>query len=178
MQRGFYIDTNVCMGCYTCMAACKNWNNIAPQMTAEPGTQGPKWPAGHIGRVRRLSGCPNCECFALVHALWETCLHECVPRGAISKRGGWHRAGGQDQVHRVSFLRRSLPVWSASIRGGRRHGEMQLLPGPGPERTGARMCGECPPRALRAGTMDELSGWPVKRRRAGWLPPSDPFRLD
>ncbi len=86
MQKGFYIDLSICMGCSACVAACKNWNGVGPTVTAKPGTQGPKWrrlmtvesgtyPNPTIVSVSRA--CQHCEKPA--------CMAVC-PSGAISKR--------------------------------------------------------------------------------------------
>jgi anaerobic dimethyl sulfoxide reductase subunit B len=86
MQLGFYLDTDRCVGCYTCTIACKNWNNIAPKTTATPGTQGPKW-----RRVMSIeSGAyPNVEIVRLSlgcqHCGKPACVGVC-PTGALSKR--------------------------------------------------------------------------------------------
>ena len=145
MQRGFYIDTGICMGCYTCMAACKNWNSVAPQVTAVPGTQGPKWrrvttvESGVYPDARIVNVSLSC-----MHCGKPACMAVC-PAGAISKRAeDGIVVVDQKQVHRLSLLCRRLPVWRASIRGGRHHAEMQLLPGPDPGRTGACMRRELP----------------------------------
>ena len=86
MQRGFYLDTNRCTGCYSCVAACKNWNDVPPKVNAVPGTQGPKW--------RRVSSIesgayPDATIvkvsFACMHCGDPPCKAVC-PTGAITKR--------------------------------------------------------------------------------------------
>jgi anaerobic dimethyl sulfoxide reductase subunit B (iron-sulfur subunit) len=86
MQKGFYIDTSRCTGCYSCAAACKNWNGVAPAVTDKPGTQGPKW--------RRVStvesgAYPDAKIinvsFSCMHCGDPACMAVC-PTGAISKR--------------------------------------------------------------------------------------------
>ncbi|MBI4285191.1 MAG: 4Fe-4S dicluster domain-containing protein [Chloroflexi bacterium] len=32
MQLGFYFDQSRCIGCYTCVAACRSWNRLTPEM--------------------------------------------------------------------------------------------------------------------------------------------------
>ena len=32
MKRGFYFDQSICLGCFTCMAACRAWNELQPNM--------------------------------------------------------------------------------------------------------------------------------------------------
>lgn len=86
MQKGFYIDTSRCTGCYSCATACKNWNGVAPKVTDAPGTQGPKW-----RRVVTIeSGAyPDAKIVSLslacMHCEQPACEAVC-PTGAISKR--------------------------------------------------------------------------------------------
>ena len=39
-QIGFYIDTDRCVACRSCEVACKQWNNLAPNVVGEAG---PRW---------------------------------------------------------------------------------------------------------------------------------------
>jgi anaerobic dimethyl sulfoxide reductase subunit B (iron-sulfur subunit) len=32
MQIGFYFDQSRCIGCYACVAACRSWNQLGPEM--------------------------------------------------------------------------------------------------------------------------------------------------
>ena len=32
MKRGFYFDQSICLGCFSCMAACRAWNELTPTM--------------------------------------------------------------------------------------------------------------------------------------------------
>jgi len=86
MQKGFYLDTERCVGCYSCSVACKNWNNVEPKVTDTPGTQGPKW-----RRVVSIeSGAwPNAKIVKLsmscMHCGEAPCAAVC-PAGAITKR--------------------------------------------------------------------------------------------
>ena len=86
MQFGFYLDTDRCVGCETCVVACKNWNNLAPKASVAPGTKGPKFrrvvsiESGSyptIDIVKVSLGCMHCGKPA--------CMAVC-PAGAISKR--------------------------------------------------------------------------------------------
>lgn len=86
MQLGFYLDTDRCVGCETCVVACKNWNNLTPKATATPGTAGPKFrrvmsiESGtypNVDIVKVSLGCAHCGKPA--------CAAVC-PAGAISKR--------------------------------------------------------------------------------------------
>lgn len=88
MQYGFYLDTDRCVGCETCVVACKSWNDLEPKVTAVPGTQGPRWrrvtsveagsyAAGDVDIVKVSLSCMHCAKPA--------CMAVC-PTGAISKR--------------------------------------------------------------------------------------------
>lgn len=86
MQLGFYIDSDRCVGCQTCVVACKNWNNLAPKVTAVPGTQGPKWrrvstiESGSYPRPEIVYVSMSCQ-----HCGKPACAAVC-PTGAITKR--------------------------------------------------------------------------------------------
>lgn len=40
MQKGFYFDQERCVGCQSCMLACKEWNDLPPKVL---GQRGPRW---------------------------------------------------------------------------------------------------------------------------------------
>jgi anaerobic dimethyl sulfoxide reductase subunit B (iron-sulfur subunit) len=86
MQKGFYLEADRCVGCYACMAACKNWNDVPPKVTAVPGTQGPKW-----RRVTSIEtgAFPNAKItkisLSCMHCAKPACMAVC-PTGAITKR--------------------------------------------------------------------------------------------
>jgi anaerobic dimethyl sulfoxide reductase subunit B (iron-sulfur subunit) len=175
MQRGFYIDMNICMGCLTCMAACKNWNNIAPQVTAEPGTQGPKWrrvatvETGAYPDARIVNVSLSC-----VHCGKPACMAVC-PAGAIRKRmeDGIVLVDGNKCIGCRSCA-------AACPFGAPQFGEdgtMQkcdycldrIAQGQEPA------CVEsCPPGALRAGTMEELSALAAAKAARRLAAASDP----
>ena len=158
MQRGFYIDTGICMGCYSCTAACKNWNSVAPPVTAVPGTQGPKWrrvttvESGEYPDARIVNVSLSC-----MHCGKPACMGVC-PAGAISKRAD----NGIVVVDKTRCIGCHACAGACPF-GVPQYGEdgtMQkcnycldrVLDGQEPA------CVEsCPPGALRAGTMDELS---------------------
>jgi anaerobic dimethyl sulfoxide reductase subunit B (iron-sulfur subunit) len=176
MQRGFYIDTDICMGCYSCVTACKNWNGVAPRVTAAPGTQGPKW-----RRVKTVeSGVyPNARIvnvsLSCMHCGKPSCMAVC-PAGAITKRA----EDGIVVVDRAKCIGCHACAGACPF-GVPQYGEdgtMQkcnycldrLLEGKEPA------CVEtCPPRALRSGTMDalsELAGAKAARRIVAASDPS------
>jgi len=78
MQLCFYIDQTRCTGCYTCIVACKDWNNL------------PAGPASwiHVTTLERGKFPNTFVAFIPIH-----CFHcakplcaEICPTGAISKR--------------------------------------------------------------------------------------------
>ena len=175
MQRGFYIDATICMGCFTCVTACKNWNHIPPPVTAEPGTQGPKWrqlttiESGDYPQARISNVSLSC-----MHCGKPACMAVC-PVGAISKRA----EDGIVLVDRNKCIG-CHACSSACPFGVPQYGEdgtMQkcnycldrVLKGLEP------ICVDsCPPRALRAGTMDELSALASTKAARRLVAASDP----
>ena len=79
MQYGIYFDQTRCMGCFTCVVACRDWHDV---------------PAGQASYIR-LKTVEKGECPDLFVAFLPTfCYHcenpsceEACPYGAISKRG-------------------------------------------------------------------------------------------
>ncbi len=175
MQRGFYIDISICMGCHTCVAACKNWNNVPPQVTAAPGTQGPKW--RRIATVE--SGVyPDAQIvdvsLSCMHCGKLACMAVC-PVNAINKR----EEDGIVMVNRNKCIGCHACA-AACPFGVPQYGEDgtmekcnycldRILEGLEPA------CVEsCPPKALRAGTMDELSELATRKAARRLVAASDP----
>ncbi len=78
MQKGFYFDQSRCIGCYTCVVACKDWHDIPAGpaslrsvVTIEEG----KYPDLFVAFLS-LS-CGNCA---------QPLCREACPAGAITKR--------------------------------------------------------------------------------------------
>ena len=78
MQLSFYFDQTRCMGCYTCVVACKDWNDVPPGpaswrrvLTLEGG----KFPNPFAARL-------TTSCY---HCAEPACVYAC-PADAISKR--------------------------------------------------------------------------------------------
>jgi len=140
------------------MAACKNWNNIAPQVKAEPGTQGPKWrrvstiESGVYPDARIVSVSLSC-----MHCGKPACMAVC-PADAIHKRV----EDGIVLVDRTQCIG-CHSCAAACPFGVPQFGEDGLMQkchycldriAQGQEPA----CVEsCPPKALRAGTMEALS---------------------
>jgi anaerobic dimethyl sulfoxide reductase subunit B (iron-sulfur subunit) len=78
MQAGFYFDQQRCIGCYTCVVACKQWHSIP----TGPASWRRVWTIeeGQFPnvRVRQLS-------LACCHCLEPPCVDAC-PAEAITKR--------------------------------------------------------------------------------------------
>lgn len=175
MQRGFYIDTDICMGCFTCMASCKNWNRLAPQVTAEPGMQYPKWrrvatvESGAYPDARIVHVSLSCA-----HCGKPACMAAC-PAGAIRKRA-------EDGIVLVD---RDKCIGCRSCAAACPFGAPQF----GEDGTMQKCdycldrtargqqpaCVEsCPPGALRAGTMEELSALAAAKAARRLVNASDP----
>jgi anaerobic dimethyl sulfoxide reductase subunit B (iron-sulfur subunit) len=78
MQMGFYFDQTRCIGCFTCVVACKDWNDVAAGpaswkrlMTVEKG----KYPDLSVAFL-------STACY---HCLEPSCVSAC-PVNAITKR--------------------------------------------------------------------------------------------
>ena len=176
MQKGFYIDTERCIGCHTCEAACKNWNGVEPKVTEKPGTQGPKW-----RRVINIeSGAyPNAQIisvsFACMHCGEPACVAVC-PAGAISKRA---QDGivvvDQDKCIGCHYCFFACPFGVPQYGSS---GTMQKCNYclDRTENGQAPACvNSCPAQAIKAGTMDELAKYAQERsarKLAGSTQPS------
>jgi anaerobic dimethyl sulfoxide reductase subunit B (iron-sulfur subunit) len=178
MQRGFYINTDICMGCYTCVTACKNWNGVAPPVTAEPGTQGPKWrrvtavESGEYPDARIVNVSVSC-----MHCGKPACMAVC-PAGAIRKRA----EDGVVVVDKAKCIGCHACAGACPF-GVPQYGEdgiMQkcnycldrIAQGQQPA------CVEsCPPGALRAGTMEELSALTSAKAARRMVDASEPSVL-
>jgi anaerobic dimethyl sulfoxide reductase subunit B (iron-sulfur subunit) len=157
------------------MTACKNWNGIAPHVTAKPGTQGPKWrrvqtlESGIYPDARIVSVSLSC-----MHCGKPSCMAVC-PVDAISKRAedgivvvdgkkciGCHACAdacpfGVPQYGEDGIMQK-CNYCTDRVREG-------LKPA----------CVEsCPPGALRSGTMDELSEMASKKAARRIVAASDP----
>ena len=78
MQMGFYFDQSRCIGCYTCVAACRSWNELPPE--APDLMRVISWEAGAFPNVslRHLV----LTCF---HCAEPACIDACA-EGIIEKR--------------------------------------------------------------------------------------------
>jgi len=155
MQIGFYIDQSRCIGCYTCVVACKDWHDI------------PAGPASwrrvitlEKGRYPKLfMAFLSVSC---LHCAQPTCVPAC-PVNAISKRNedgivvvDREACLGNEQC--AMFCKEACP-YEAPQFGAEEEAKMQMCDlcvdrwedGKKP------VCVEaCPMRALDAGPVDEL----------------------
>lgn len=78
MQMGFYFDQTLCTGCYTCIVACKDWNDVpagpASWMRLKTIEKG-KYPDVFVANI--VNPCFHCADAA--------CIDACAA-GAITKR--------------------------------------------------------------------------------------------
>jgi len=154
MQMGFYFDQNRCTGCYTCVVACKDWNDIPAGpvswrkcKTIEDG----KFPKPFVAFL-------TLSCF---HCENPPCVDIC-PTNAITKREdngiviadrdlcmGRHECG--ECLRECPYL---IPQFGADRNAKMEKCDFCLdrwLQGKRP------ICVEaCPTRALEAGPMDEI----------------------
>ncbi len=78
MQLAFYFDQTSCMGCYTCVVACKDWHDVPPGIAAWRRVlllEGGKFPNPFAARL-------STSCY---HCAEPACVYAC-PADAISKR--------------------------------------------------------------------------------------------
>lgn len=164
MQKGFYVDLSICMGCYSCAAACKNWNGVEPNVTAKPGTQGPRW-----RRVTYVESgqSPNAQIVAVSlscqHCEKPACMAVC-PSGAISKRA----EDGIVVVDRTKcigchYCAMACPFGAPQFGSD---GTMQKCTFCLDRTTNGQdpaCVATCPPGALKAGTMADLAKLAAER---------------
>jgi len=154
MQMGFYFDQTRCTGCFTCIVACKDWNDV---------------PAGPAGwrRVTTIEKGEYPDLFSVslitgcLHCAGPACVESC-PEGAITKR----EEDGVVTVDRDSCLGRDACgmcketcPYDAPQFGNEENARIEkcdlclerLNEGKSP------ICVEsCPMRAMDAGPLDEL----------------------
>lgn len=154
MQMAFYLDQTRCTGCFTCVVACKDWNDVPPGLAA--------W-----RKVKTLEKGRYPELFvahlptSCYHCAKPACVKAC-PVGAITKRA----ADGVVLVDREACLGHDncdmclqvCPYESPQF-GDEPNAKMQMcnfcvdrL-----EESKQPICvAACPLRALEAGPLDEL----------------------
>lgn len=169
MQLGFYFDQSRCIGCFTCVVACKDWHNVE----AGPAS----W-----RRVKAIERGKFPEVFvaflsiACCHCAEPACVLAC-PADAITKREedgivvvNPEKCQGQD---RCDLCLQACP-YEAPQFSGEDNAKMQMCDlcldrwaeGKKP------VCVDsCPMRALDAGPMDDLRGkyGDVKKEATGFV---------
>lgn len=165
MQLGFYFDQTRCVGCQTCVVACKDWHDLPAETsrwrrvtTFEEG----KFPDVRVSHVS--VSCNHCQRPA--------CLEAC-PEGAIQKRDddgvvlidsekctGCRDCGSACPYDAIQFRSEDAPVAEkCSFCADRlERGEVPIC------------VAACPMRALDAGPCEVLSGYPGATRAAQHLP--------
>ncbi len=156
MQMGFYFDQSRCTGCYTCVTACEDWNNVPPGpafwrrvTTIERG----KFPNIFVAFLS--SSCNHCA--------RPSCAEAC-PADAINKRSedgivlvdqekclGYDVCGG--------LCRDACPYQSPQF-GNESNAKMQMCNfciDRLAENKEPICVGACPTCALDAGPLDELT---------------------
>lgn len=86
MQYAFYFDASRCLDCFACEIACKAEHNLSPKVTAEPGTQGPRWRRVYtVDRLSVQNSPVRYVSLSCMHCEKPACEAVC-PTGAIHKR--------------------------------------------------------------------------------------------
>lgn len=155
MQMGFYFDQTRCVGCYTCVIACKDWHSV---------------PAGPASWIRVLTVEKGKYPYVSAYFMLVLCYHcaeaPCVPAcpvGAIRKRKEDGVVvvdkGACQGKNRCELCRETCP-YGAPQFGAEDNAKMQkcnfcldrLAKNMDPICVSA-----CPLRALDAGPLDELN---------------------
>lgn len=154
MQMGFYFDQSRCVGCYTCVIACKDWHDV---------------PAGQASWIRVLTiekgKYPDVSVdFMFVpclHCIEAPCLPAC-PAGAITKKA----ENGVMVVDRRACLGKDtctickgICPYDSPQFGAENNAKMQMCNfclDRLKENKDPICVGACPLRALDAGPLDEL----------------------
>ncbi|MBI4284546.1 MAG: 4Fe-4S dicluster domain-containing protein [Chloroflexi bacterium] len=152
MQYGFYFDQSRCIGCYTCIAACRSWNQLGPEapdlidiVTREEG----EFPNVSLSQL-------FLTCF---HCSEPTCVTAC-PEGVLVKRA----ADGIVVVEKPELCTgcelcvQACPYDAVKLAGGAKTTILKcnlcldrLAEGKAPACVAA-----CPTEALDVGPMDQL----------------------
>ena len=158
MQRGFFIDTTRCTGCFSCASACKNWNRLPPTVADAPGTQTPKWrrivtvEAGAYPDASIVNVSLSC-----MHCEQHACVNVC-PQGAITKRA-------EDGIVVVDeskcigchFCFHACPFGIPQFGAGGVMQKCQYCLDRVEQGLDPACVATCPAGALKAGTMEELA---------------------
>lgn len=167
MQLGFYFDQSRCTGCFTCVVACKDWNDVPAGLaswrrviTIEKG----KFPDLFVAFLS----------MACYHCSEAACVGAC-PVGAISKR----EIDGVVVVDREACLGRDncdmcfeACPYNVPQFGAEENAKMQkcnLCLDRLAENKPPICVASCPMRALDAGTMEELEAKYGNQREAEGL---------
>jgi anaerobic dimethyl sulfoxide reductase subunit B (iron-sulfur subunit) len=167
MQLGFYFDQTRCIGCHTCVVACKDWHDLPAGLvnwrrvdTRERG----KFPDVKVSHMS-LS-CNHCR--------QPKCAEAC-PENAIGKR----------EEDGIVFIENEKCNGCRLCESACPYGAIQFRPDDGSlaekctfcvdrlENNEAPVCvSACPMRALDFGDLDELSRRPDVTTRTDYLPDS------
>ena len=154
MQYGIYFDQNRCMGCFTCVVACKDWHDV------------PAGPASYI-RLHTIEKGRYPDLFvaflpvACYHCLHPACADVC-PVDAISKRetDGIVTVDGEACIGKENCgLCLEACPYDAPQFGAEENAKMQkcdLCTDRWAEGKKPVCVNGCPMRALDAGPMEEL----------------------
>jgi len=164
MQKGFYLDTARCVGCFTCVTACKNWNDVEPKVTAKPGTQGPKWrrlisletgayPDASIIKVSlACMHCGNAPCAAV------------CPVGAIQKRAeDGIVVVDRDKCIGCHYCFFACPFGVPEYGSDGTMQKCNFCLDRTEQGLDPACVAACPTQAIKAGTLDELSQYAKER---------------
>jgi len=164
MQKGFYIDTSRCTSCFSCVVACKQWNDLAPRVNDTPGTPGPMW-----RRVTTLEmgAYPNAKIIGVslscMHCAQPACMDVC-PVGAISKRvEDGIVLVDSDKCIGCHYCFVACPFGVPQYGSGGTMEKCNFCLDRTEKGQDPACVATCPAKALKAGTMEELAAYAGER---------------
>ena len=161
-----FTDTSLCIGCRACQVACKQWNELGPEV--------PEWTGGYQNHAHFTD-----KTFRLVRfieeprqpqrrAAWllmsDVCKHcaqagclDACPTGAIYRTEYGTVNINQDICNGCRYCVVVLPLRGRQLQPRHRHRhEVHVLQRPHPQRPRARCAKACPTESIQFGFRDDL----------------------